>query len=150
MTCLFKSSVHCPQKLFPYPLLISASSHASQNLNLGKGEPQKELSFTFANQIRFKMVRRHKSHSKALGQTCWLNPYSWCCSIMSDSGDFVPSPCSRKYEEVKQNNITSTTVAHVATETMTTVGVNNSGIIGSLHLNCKNVKTFRLFSHCLQ
>lgn len=62
-TCLFKSSVHCPQKLFPYPLLISASSYASQNLNLEKGEPQKELSFTFANQIRFKMVRRHESHS---------------------------------------------------------------------------------------
>lgn len=61
--CLFKSSVHCPQKLFPYPLLISASSYASRNLNLEKGEPQKELSFTFANQIRFKMVRRHESHS---------------------------------------------------------------------------------------
>lgn len=63
VTCLFKPSVHYPQKLFPYPLLISASSYACQNLNLEKREPQKELSFTFANQIRFKMVRRHESNS---------------------------------------------------------------------------------------
>lgn len=68
---------------------------------------------------------------------------------MSDRGDVLP-PRSRKYKEVKQNNITSTNLAHVATETMTTVGVNNSGFTGSLHLNCLNDKTFRLFSHFLQ
>lgn len=51
-------------KSYSHILSLSlASSYASQNLNLEKGEPQKELSFTFANQIRFKMVRRYESHS---------------------------------------------------------------------------------------
>lgn len=59
---LLKFAVHFPQKWSPYPPLISVSSYAIQKLNLEKkkGVAQKELSFTFANQIRFKMVRRHE------------------------------------------------------------------------------------------
>lgn len=59
-------------------------------------------------------------------------------------------PVPENIKEVMQNNITSTNLAHVATETVTIVDVNNSGFIASLHLYCKNDKTFRLFSHCLE
>lgn len=57
---LVKSAVHCPQKVIPISPLIFVSSYAIQKLNLKKRVAQKELSFTFANQIRFKMVRRHE------------------------------------------------------------------------------------------
>lgn len=61
---LWKSTVHCPQKLSPYPPLSLSRAMQSKNWTRPKkkkrGVTQKELSFTFANQIRFKMVRRHE------------------------------------------------------------------------------------------
>lgn len=53
----------CPlsPKVIPIPLLISVASYAIQKNELGRKEcHKKELSLTFANQIRFKMARYHE------------------------------------------------------------------------------------------